>query len=369
MVLSDVMGDRFCLSLYRRTFYLALAKGWTVKESFEMGRQAVAVSPAVSNPEEEVKKFVLLPQKGDHDRVIFNANRVPTWPRNCANDIVPLSSRPNGNFLPSLPYNFLGREVDMYYIIRSIFSQRFTSLVGSSGIGKSSLASAVCEWVMMRQKTVNCIKQIFYVHTKQVHGATRSRSGSFLHMLHKQLVDTGLLAASVEKEVSPPIEEFIDTIVDALRNSETLLVLDGVCRNSNPTDVAVHFLPYFLNSLFRAATGSRVLLLRDKIDANGLLPPGSLSGLDEHIIDVGPLSYENTVKLFVHLVPHAHTGDERRRLIEGLRCLDGDESTNKSEIFSLLGEGVPSKIIDSAYGMDGDTYERIRGIGVGQRYM
>jgi len=184
-------------------------------------------------------------------------------------------------------------------------------------------------------------------------------------MLHKQLIDAGLLVARAEKEASPPMEEFIDTIVDALRSTETLLVLDGVCTNSNSTDNAVQFLPYFLNSLFRAASDSRVLLLRDENDGNGLLPPGSLSGLDEHIIEVGPLSYENTIKLFVHLVPYAHTGDERRRLIEGLRCFDGD----KSEIFSLLGEGVPSKITDSAYGMDGDTYERVRNLGVGQRYV
>eukprot|EP00957_Ditylum_brightwellii_P203675 15335739-Ditylum_brightwellii.AAC.1 len=51
---------------FTRAFYLALAVGRTVKDSFEIGKQAVNVSPTVPNSEEEMKKFVLLPEDGNH---------------------------------------------------------------------------------------------------------------------------------------------------------------------------------------------------------------------------------------------------------------------------------------------------------------
>ena len=61
---------------FTRAFYPELSIGSTVKDSFEIGRQAISVSPCISRPQEEMKMFVLLPVKGNHDERVFDAETV-----------------------------------------------------------------------------------------------------------------------------------------------------------------------------------------------------------------------------------------------------------------------------------------------------
>ncbi|KAL7533545.1 hypothetical protein ACHAXR_008988, partial [Thalassiosira sp. AJA248-18] len=71
--------DRAALS-FTRAFYLALAFGRTLKDSFEIGKHAVLSSATVPKPDEEMAKFMLLPEDGNHDVPIFNAEEVLEWP-------------------------------------------------------------------------------------------------------------------------------------------------------------------------------------------------------------------------------------------------------------------------------------------------
>jgi hypothetical protein len=66
-------------------FYLSLAVGHTVKESFEQGRKAVRATPNLRNAEEEMKKFVLLPKGGNHGVPVLDARPVWEWPRTTSN--------------------------------------------------------------------------------------------------------------------------------------------------------------------------------------------------------------------------------------------------------------------------------------------
>lgn len=58
---------------FTRSFYLALLMGHTVKESFDQGCKAVRATPNLRDSDEEMKKFVLLPTGGDHDKPVFRA--------------------------------------------------------------------------------------------------------------------------------------------------------------------------------------------------------------------------------------------------------------------------------------------------------
>jgi hypothetical protein len=131
---------------FTRQFYLALAVGNTVKESFEQGRKAVRATPNLKDAEEEMKKFVLLPLDGDHDVPIFKARRVREWPRSLCEEarryrrtsgvhnnswkIAARSAELTVRNLvqedpsPSPPQFFLGREVEMYRVLKQLLNKR-----------------------------------------------------------------------------------------------------------------------------------------------------------------------------------------------------------------------------------------------------
>jgi len=76
---QDLLQDSAALA-FTRAFYLALAVGRTVRDSFEIGKQAVNVSPSVPNAEAEMEKFLLLPEGGNHDVQVFKgAKKVGEW--------------------------------------------------------------------------------------------------------------------------------------------------------------------------------------------------------------------------------------------------------------------------------------------------
>lgn len=111
--------------VFTRAFYLALAIGRTVADSFEIGRQAVAVAPSVPDSVQEMKKFILLPENGKHDVPVIDVEPLSEWPgrtglkENRQNEV---------QGLPSLPQGFIGREVDMYRLINDVLTKRFISL-------------------------------------------------------------------------------------------------------------------------------------------------------------------------------------------------------------------------------------------------
>ena len=155
---------------FTRAFYLALLSGKTVKISFDIAREALKASPYVPDSVLEGEKFVLLPdhENANHDVPIFVSNPIVDWPGpghlrkgpSCSNIIdddsmsSPSDDNDNDNSSwqcwPSAPPDFEGREVDMYRVITTLSSRRLVTLIGELGVGKSSLASAVCTYVSDR---------------------------------------------------------------------------------------------------------------------------------------------------------------------------------------------------------------------------
>lgn len=354
---------------FTRAFYLALAIGRTVKDSFEIGRQAVAVAPSVPDSEQEMKKFILLPNNGKHDVPIFDAEPIPEWP-NTSDDAQSFSRRniyqrrsiENGAIeqaLPTPPQGFLGREVDMYTLLNEVLTKRFVSLVGITGIGRSSLASAVCHYVNDRKSTMIAIETIFYVRAKPSRGS--DRFGSFMKPLHKQLVAVGK-ARPLKK--GSDLDDVFQSIFTALSKTKALIVFDRaeVLEGS----IEAQEFPLFLSSLFRDTRNVRVLMTARKP-----LGLSSLRGVGENVVTLGPLNFKSTVRLFAILCPHVHTGDERRRLLELLVpdeqadvCASDDDITERSSsIFEILGNGIPSRTFDVAYQMTKKEYHGLLQLG------
>jgi len=352
---------------FTRAFYLALAIGRTVKDSFEIGRQAVAVAPSVPDSDQEMKKFVLLPKNGKHDVPIFDAESIPEWPppsmasgsgrrfkyeRKTDNDILEQA-------LPTPPQGFLGREVEMYILMNEVLTKRFVSLVGITGIGRSSLASAMCHYINDRKSTMIAIETIIYVRARPSRGG--DRYGSFITPLHKQLVAAG---KATTLEEGSDLDDKFHSIFNALSKTKALIVFDRaeILEGS----VEAQEFPLFLSSLFRETRNVRVLMTAGK--PFGL---SSLRGVGEHIVQLGPLNFKSTVRLFAILCPHVHTVYERRRLLELLvpdkeahMCVsDKGISERCKSIFKIVGNGIPARTFDVAYAMSKEDYHDLLQIG------
>ncbi|KAL7574643.1 hypothetical protein ACA910_002992 [Epithemia clementina (nom. ined.)] len=362
---------------FTRQFYLALADGHTVKESFELGCKAVRATPNLRDAEREMEKFILLPKDGNHDVPIFEAKPVALWPRSLhtgggisSRALLSKSKMATGsarsveldvrNMIqedpsPSPPQFFIGREVDMYIVLNLLLAKRLVSVIGDVGVGRSSLVCALCHYVNERKTTMTQINRIHYVKAKQ--GRTKQhRVKSLVQRLVKKLIESGTISSEdVDKDAD--IESLIDLICKALKYEHVLIVFD---RTDLLEDDESNEFPMFLSNLFRETRNVRVLLT-----AKGTLGIPSIGGHVEHYYRLGPLTYANSVRLFASLCPYMHTPSDRRRLynkmvanIEEAELLPTDPGISHTVVrkFELIGNGIPSNIEKAAYTISKENF-------------
>ena len=127
-------------NVFTRAFYVSLAVGNTVKQAFDIGRNAVRASPYIPDSAKEGEKFLLLPDDANHDEPVFVCDVVPQWPVPIQGNrsLSSFTFTGDSTYLPHLslpqpPEDFEGREVDMHRLITMVLSRRLVSLVGTGG--------------------------------------------------------------------------------------------------------------------------------------------------------------------------------------------------------------------------------------------
>jgi len=120
-------------------FYCKLAKGCSLRESFEHGRLAV--------------RFLFGSNRRGDDVLIMRAedegiSLVETPARNSPPVFHAYSTNPSMVLEPDVP--FIGRETWMNSLIKKLMDGGVVELHGEGGIGKSALARAVAQWHMER---------------------------------------------------------------------------------------------------------------------------------------------------------------------------------------------------------------------------
>jgi hypothetical protein len=97
------------------------------------------------NREREANKFSLLPEGANHDVVMFSPCAPGTRCQSERSSIV--------RTIPVPPQLFIGRELDMYRILKALFVQksRLLRITGPKGIGKTSVAKALANYVEKRK--------------------------------------------------------------------------------------------------------------------------------------------------------------------------------------------------------------------------
>ena len=179
-----------------RQFYLALAVGRTVRQAFEIGCEAVHTIPHMRDAAREKEKFLLLPEGGPHDALIFAHAPPGAW-----RDVTPILPPDN---LPAVPEHFIGRNVDLQQVVASVWDERLVTVRGAPGIGKTALATAAAR----------------YLHARRAF-----RDGAFWVSLLGAASDEAarVLIASALKIQAKDDEE----LFAALRSRHCLLVLDN----------------------------------------------------------------------------------------------------------------------------------------------
>lgn len=364
---------------FTRQFYLALSIGHTVKDSFEQGCKAVRATPNLKNPDLEMKKFLLLPENGNHDVPIFNAKPVSEWPKPSNDDGNSRRKKPvkgKGVYAggaksselsvrnmmqedpsPSPPQFFLGREVDLYYVLKQVLGKRLVSIVGEPGVGRSSVACALCHYINERASTIIGIERIYYVK------ARRSRKKNPFKTLVVQLMNKLL---DDEKDNKPSdnykdadMETMFDDICDILKTVKALVVFDRAEIVAD-ADEANEF-PMLLSKLCRETKFVKVLLTNR--EALGI------PSLGEHPVNLGPLNFAETVRLFSKNCPYVHTPADRHKLYDSL-VVDAEEGEllatdpglghTTKRIFEMIGEGIPSRIEKAAYDLTKEAFLKLQ---------
>jgi tetratricopeptide (TPR) repeat protein len=249
-------------SAFARAFYLALAAGKTVKESFEIGKASVSAMPGLVDPVSESGKFLLLPEYGNHDVAILSELPEGQW---CDRSRPPVP----GN-VPAVPQHFLGRHAEMQSLVRDIKQERLTTIRGAPGIGKTAIAIAVSDYVKERRAFSD---GVFFVSLR---GARSLEAVRF----------------AISKAVG--IEAANDSdLIEALAKRQFLLVLDN-CEDplaSQPTK-----LRQFTLALLQRARNATILVTTRQAF-------GGLPGIAEKVHHLGRLDVLDAAKLLSLLSP------------------------------------------------------------------
>jgi tetratricopeptide (TPR) repeat protein len=197
-----------------KEFYRSLFRGEVIQKAFEMAKLLVEGNPELMKikpylqmmagqegepyvPEED--KFLLLPT-GDPS---FHLGPLISGEIAAGEPLIerPKVSRHN---LPVRPRSFTGRSGEMHELINELLSNRFVTVTGTGGTGKTTLAVEVARWFQARGHFPD---GIWMLNLRQAETA-----GGIIAML----------AAVLEAEVSE-----LKDVVNLLRSDQCLLLFDN----------------------------------------------------------------------------------------------------------------------------------------------
>eukprot|EP00428_Durinskia_dybowskii_P077265 CAMPEP_0170354716 /NCGR_PEP_ID=MMETSP0117_2-20130122/257_1 /TAXON_ID=400756 /ORGANISM="Durinskia baltica, Strain CSIRO CS-38" /LENGTH=1034 /DNA_ID=CAMNT_0010608705 /DNA_START=686 /DNA_END=3790 /DNA_ORIENTATION=+ len=378
---------------FTRAFYVALLSGKTVKNAFAIAREALKLSPYVSDRVLEGDKFILLPDysfvaseaqlddfsvgANHHNKAVFPSRPVVDWPipgKSCTMgaNLVDVTSFLAANRLPTPPADFEGREVVMHSVIRHLLERRLVSIVGEDGVGKSAVAATICKYLSDREVFSD---SIVYFRAKG-HKNYRSFLGGMLNALKgcgcssiSACVLSAVSRQSSSSNLVYPEEEVIFTCLESLR---MLLVLDNIDEliadyGESHTDFRI-----FLGRLFEQCPHVKVLVVSTDTLAMHNINVGF--GIVEYSFLLGPLTLISTLRLFARLAPSLSSASARKEFIQALQparqlhvSVDSRDVNNTAlQILALFGDGHPAKIVHMACESTADMVEHLcnRGINI-----
>jgi len=329
---------------FASAFYRNLACGRNLDEAFEQGRLEVMNSDSILNAENEMKKFVLLPQDGQHNKPIFFAES------SSSNQFVgKVRSRRRSRKKHNIPRThqvFLGRNTEIWKVLNNLKISRLVRISGDRGIGKRSLAAAVAQHIL--RFLPNLVEDVIWLPYNPTNNDRRVD-----HLL------SNIFNACNSNEISAL--EFREkkrtearAVYDLLHEKKLLLIVDA------RTLVSAEKLCTFLDCLLEETLHVRVVVVHrgDTVVCDNDFP------VIESDVEVTPLDIASSVKVFGKVCPHQTNSQELEDLEKFFATptdmpKDTFRMESSSEVCKLLQSGNPYKIRRAAKKISLDQYQEL----------
>jgi hypothetical protein len=339
---------------FERAFYRALCRDKTLQEAFDLAIHQVLNSPAIQENirQDEAQKFALLPEGGDHDVKIFFMK--PMKPTSFLRKRAPQNAA-----FPRCPSRIVGRQIQMYQIIRGLQGSpmRLVRVSGDPGVGTDTVVQASLEYIAER-RSINKFGEIIWLPR---------RDGSEVSNDFAKLYDECLRDERYQLSAGGPTskgESHALKIVEHFRHRKikSLLVLDGKEILSNK---GIQLLSYFIQTLLRESRHVKLIVLHRP---GVKITHPKMSCVPEDVL-VPPLDLKETAELFALSCPHV-----RNRVCCGVGtvrdfvdvivggegdCSNGHMSKRRALYYEQLGRGNAKLVRQVAFGMSEEEFKKL----------
>lgn len=288
-------------------------------------------SPFIDESHVEVDKFILLPERDDEYHnvpIFFQRPNVPP---------PVVEERPRRISIPTLPSEFMGRNVEAFDIVNSLLKYDVVKLVGRKGLGKKSLAIFVAKYVSERHHYSNVL--------------------CWCSSSERQ--DTAVSLEQIRNDMTG-----LEVVED---NKNTLLVLDA----AKFSHLGVAALSEELRNIRNLQTKVKMLIVSEH---EGAVEFPTLVRVKT--IELEPLTYESTATLFASVCPYVNQNSKyadpivysvpdflnlvfRRPYFRKERYVKVEMPKRAETLFKWLGQGYPRKILNTAWNLSPGDYKDI----------
>eukprot|EP00934_Nitzschia_sp_Nitz4_P008939 Nitzschia sp. Nitz4//scaffold12_size214221//58847//63277//NITZ4_001489-RA/size214221-processed-gene-0.151-mRNA-1//-1//CDS//3329534987//8929//frame0 len=336
-----------------RNLYRGLAANKSLKEAFMTAQETIRVEEISKH----IDRYVLLPRKPDddpyHDVPIFYTSRVP--PTSCFND----EETEAPDVFPSLPKHFIGRESDVFDIIKALDVDDVVRVGGEKGSGKHAVVAATCRYIHQRRKIFNYDEVLWLPAAHGVVPEPDTLFGDLCELMKRMMKGEDMFEDEETMEIS-------DRIQIELEGTRALLAIDS---RKFETDIAAENLELFLGELFN----------KDDVNVKVLLVSIAAEIGQEEIeadtIVLNPIDFKSTSLLFGEVsrfitangCPAAQSPDEFAALmvppsVAKLPDQSKFSSTRRTQLMAQMGKGNPLDVIKSGKSMPASTFIQLIGV-------
>jgi CHAT domain len=353
------------VTTFLKAFYYRLTKNGIVRNAFKNATSHVQML----FDSDEAQKFALLSPQGKDKEVALDKGGMAGMRSGIMPEL--LSNKPDAAIsFPPPPSMVVGRLKEMQELIETLISNRLVTLRGPTGIGKRTLAKALCD----------------YLHTRIGFGGFWSDGidwyASSAHQDHTRHIITGLslpMTMIFNRDVSAGdflnrIEEHLADANERLRLGRFLVVVDA---NDLSKD-SMTKLSMLLSMLLEHSQQARFLIVCQE-DANPSFGDGAAAAWTTPFA-LGPTDLEDNLDLLEAHVPRSIFNEEisgiscsselKNQIMDALLqesfhissspCCQDFKRKLTNEIYDMIGNGVPEEIIRKGRSMASQTVQRLQ---------